>query len=87
MKVLTYMKTICSVSAGMSPNITRVHKQAIPVIVATRNTPSLTVSNAPLGNHATCDQNRYVNLDKFDGKVGDLDSVYHEFEFIATHYN
>jgi len=32
-------------------------------------------------------QSRYVNLDKFDGKVGEWDNWYHQFEFLATHYN
>ena len=33
--------------------------------------------------------NRYVNLDKFDLKVGEWDNChwYHQFEFIVTHYN
>ena len=32
-------------------------------------------------------QSRYVNLDKFDGKVGEWDNWYHQFEFLANHYN
>ena len=28
-----------------------------------------------------------MNLDKFDGKVGEWDNWYHQFEFLATHYN
>ena len=32
-------------------------------------------------------QSRYVNLDKFDGKVGEWVNWYHQFEFLATHYN
>ena len=32
-------------------------------------------------------QSRYVNLDKFDWKVGEWDNWYHQFEFLATHYN
>ena len=32
-------------------------------------------------------QSRYVNLDKFDGKVGEWDNWYHKFEFLANHYN
>ena len=32
-------------------------------------------------------QSRYVNLDKFDGKVGEWHNWYHQFEFLATYYN
>ena len=48
------------------------------------------------GNHQGPDEtrrsvadtsSRYANLDKFDGKVGEWDNWYHQFEFLATHYN
>ena len=51
MKVLTYMTTKCSILEGMFPNITRVHKQTIPV--STRNIRPLTVPSATRGNRAT----------------------------------
>ena len=44
MKVLAYITTKCSVLEGRSPNITRVHKQTIPVTI--RNIRPLTVPSA-----------------------------------------
>ena len=32
-------------------------------------------------------QKIYVNLDRFHGKVGEWDNMYHRFEFIVTHHN
>ena len=32
-------------------------------------------------------QSRYVNLEKFDGKVGEWGNWYDQFEFLAIHYN
>ena len=37
--------------------------------------------------HVAGTQSRYVNLDNFDGKVGEWDNWYHQFEFLAIHYN
>ena len=61
-----------------------------------RHTSPYRTQTSRRGNHQGPDeirrsvadtQSRYVNLDKFDGKVGEWDNWYHQFEFLATHYN
>ena len=78
------------------------HTQYPPTNRAERNTwqPRYTspyrTQTSRRGNHHDPDetrrivadtQSRHVNLDKFDGKVGEWDNWYHQFEFLATHYN
>ena len=78
------------------------HTQYPPTNRAERNTwqPRYTspyrTQTSRRGNHQGPDetrrivadtQSRYVNLDKFDGKVGEWDNWYHQFDLLATHYN
>ena len=78
------------------------HTQYSPTNRAERNTwqPRYTspyrTQTSRRGNHQGPDETRrivadtqlrYVNLDKFDGKVGKWNNWYHQFEFLATHYN
>ena len=78
------------------------HMQYPPTNRAERNTwqPRYTspyrTQTSTRGNHQGLDetrrivadiQSRYVNLDNFDGKVGEWDNWYHQFEFLANHYN
>ena len=78
------------------------HTQYPPTNRAERNTrqPRYTspyrTQTSRRGNHQGPDetrrivadtQSRYVNLDKFDGKVGEWDNWYHQLEFLANYYN
>ena len=87
---------------GPQTDDTRDHTQYPPTNRAERKTwqPRYTspyrTQTSRKGNHQGPDethrsvadtQSRYVKLDKFDGKVGEWDNWYHQFEFLATHYN
>ena len=87
---------------GPQPDDTSDHTQYPPTNRVDRNTRQPRYSSpyrtqtSRRGNHQGPDetrrnvadtQSRYVNLDKFDGKVGEWDNWYHQFECLATHYN
>ena len=87
---------------GSQTDDTNDHTQYPPTNRAERNTwqPRYTspyrTKTSRRGNHQDPDetrrsvadtQSRYVNLDKFDGKVGEWDDWYHQFEFLAIHYD
>ena len=87
---------------GLQTDDTSDHTQYPPTNRAERNTrqPRYTspyrTQTSRRGNHqgpndtrrSVADtQSRYVNLDKFDWKVGEWDNWYHQFEFHATHYD
>ena len=85
---------------GPQTDDTRDHMQYPPTNRAERNPRQpryislYRTQTSRRGNHQRPDetrrritntQSRYVNLDKFDGKVGEWDNWYHKFEFHATH--
>ena len=87
---------------GPQPDDTSDHTQYPPTNRVDRNTRQprysspYRIQTSRRGNHQGPDetrrnvadtQSRYVNLDKFDGKVGERDNWYHQFECLATHYN
>ena len=87
---------------GPQTDDTSDHTQYPPTNRADRNTSqpryisTYRTQTSRRGNHQGPDetlrnvadtQSRYVNLDKFDGKVVEWDNWYHQFEFLATHYN
>ena len=87
---------------GPQTDDTNDHTQYPPTNRAERNTwqPRYTspyrTQTSRRGNHQGPDetrrsvadpQSRYVNLYNFDGKVGEWDNWYHQFEFLATHYD
>ena len=81
---------------GPQTDNTSVHTKYPPINRAERNMrqPRYTsLQTSRRGNHqcpgetsrhVAGTQSRYVNL---DGKVGEWDNWYHQFEFLATHYN
>ena len=87
---------------GLQTDDTSDHTQYPPTNRAVRNTRQrryispYRTQTSRRGNHQGPDetprsaadtQSRYVNLDKFDGKVGEWDNWYHQSEFLAAHYN
>ena len=78
---------------GPQTDDTRDHTQSLPTNRAERYTSPYRTQTSRIDNHQGPDearhsvadtQSRYVNLDKFDGKVGEWDNWYHQFEFLAT---
>ena len=87
---------------GPQTDDTRDHTQYPPTNRSERNTwqrrytSPYRTQTSRRGNHQGPDetrrsvadtQSRYVNLNKFDRKVGEWDNWYHQFEVLATHYN